>query len=203
GIIMGLKNAGYDVGAVIAGLGIVGLAVAMAAKDTVSNFFGGVTIFSDKPFRIGDRIKIGSYDGFIHEIGLRSFRLRTLNGTIVTIPNSKVTDSLIENVTLEPSRKVTLNLGLTYETSPEKVKEAIEILRDIASLHTSLEENIVVSFNQYGDFSLGILFIYYIKKGEDILQAQTDINLSILTRFNERKIQFAYPTQTLYVNNQC
>lgn len=200
GIIMALNNAGYDVGAVIAGLGIGGLALAMAAKDTVANFFGGFTIFSDKPFRIGDRVKIAGYDGFIHEIGLRSFRLRTLNGTIVAIPNSKVTDSLIENITLEPSRKIVLNLGLTYETTPQKVQEAMDILREIASHHPSLEENVVVSFNQYGDFSLGIIFIYYIRKGENTFQTQSDINLSILTRFNEAGIQFAYPTQTLYVN---
>lgn len=202
GIIVALNNAGYDVGALIAGLGIGGLAFAMAAKDTVSNFFGGVTVFTDKPFKLGDRIKINGFDGTIVDIGVRSTRLKTLDNRIVTIPNAKFTDSFIENVTSEPNRKVVLNLGLTYDTPPDKMKLALEILKEINQENASTEEEALVMFNSFGDFSLGIWFAYYIKSGESILQTQTDMNLAILKKFNENGLEFAFPTQTLYTINQ-
>ena len=201
GIIVGLNNVGYDVGALIAGLGIGGLALAMAAQDSVSNFFGGFTIFTDKPFTLGQRVRISGYDGTVVEIGVRSFRLRTLDGTIVTIPNSTVTDSVIENVTLEPARKITLNLGLVYETTPEQIEQAIQMLKNIAEANSSVDDNYKVAFTQYGDFALGILFVYYIKKEGDILQTQTDINLEILRQFNAAGLSFAFPSQTIYMNN--
>ncbi len=199
GIILALNNAGYDVAALLAGLGIGGLAFAMAAKDSVSNFFGGFTVLTDKPFKIGERVKIGGYDGNIIEIGIRSTRMKTLEGRIVTIPNAKFTDSFIENVTAEPSRKVVLNLGLTYDTSPEQMEVALESLKEIAVRHAeNIEENTPISFNSFGDFSLGILFIYYIKPGVDILETQTKINLDILKTFNEKGLEMAFPTQTIY-----
>jgi len=201
GIIVALNNAGFDVGAVIAGLGIGGLALAMAAKDTVSNVFGGFTIFTDKPFKIKDRIKIGGFDGTVSEIGIRSTRLTTLEGRVVTIPNAKFADSMVENVSLEPNRKVVLNLGLTYDTSAENMKLAMKILKEIIDSNNDTEENALISFNSFGDFSLGILFIYYIKKDSDILNTQTDINIQILTKFNENKLEFAFPTQTIFTQN--
>ncbi len=197
GIIVALNNAGFNVGAILAGLGIGGLALAMAAKDTVANIFGGFTVFTDKPFVLGDRIRIGGYDGVIQEVGIRSTRLKTFAGTIVTIPNMKFTDNMIENVSLEPSRRVTLNLGLTYDTPEDKIQLAIDILKDIIVNIEGAEENNPIAFNSFGDFSLGILFIYYIKKGADILQVQTDVNMQILKRFNENKLEFAFPTQSI------
>ena len=197
-IVIGLNNAGYDVAALIAGLGIGGLALAMAAKDTVANIFGGFTIFTDKPFHIGDRIVINGHDGFVQEIGIRSTRLKTLNGRIVTIPNSTFADSPVENITWEPSRKVKIDLGLTYDTSPENMEKAMEILREINSENTHTEENSVVAFNGFGDFAMNIMFIYYISSGEDIAGTQSEINMAVLTRFNEAGLEFAFPTQTLY-----
>lgn len=198
GIIVALNNAGYDVGALIAGLGIGGLALAMAAKDSVSNIFGGVMVFTDKPFKVGDRIKIGGYDGTITEIGIRTSRLKTLEGRIVTIPNAQFTGNMVENVSLEPSRKVISNLGLIYDTTPEQIELAMNLLKEISSKNENLEDNYLVSFNNFGDFSLGILYIYYIKKEADILQTQTDINLAILKSFNENGLEMAFPTQTIY-----
>ncbi len=198
GIIVALNNSGYDVGALIAGLGIGGLALAMAAKDTVSNFFGGFTIFIDKPFTLHERIKVGGFDGTVVEIGMRSTRLKTLEGRIVTIPNAKFADSSVENVTAEPSRKVVLNLGLTYDTSPSKIREAMETLREIAGKQEALDENVVIAMSGFGDFSLNILFIYYILKEADIMATQTAVNLEILEEFNHRQLEFAFPTQTIY-----
>ncbi len=197
GIIVALNNAGYDVGALIAGLGIGGLALAMAARDTVSNVFGGFTIFTDRPFTINDRIRVSGFDGNIREIGLRSTRLQTLSGTVVTIPNSKFADSPVENVSAEPSRKVTLELGLTYDTSPEKMEEAMATLRAIAEANEGLEEKVVIGFTAFGDFAMTLLFIYYIRKDSDIVGTQTEINLEILRQFNEKALEFAFPTQTI------
>lgn len=198
GIVVALNNAGYEVGAVIAGLGIGGLALAMAAKDTVSNVFGGFTIFTDRPFSINERIRIGGFDGTVREIGLRSTRLQTLSGTMVTIPNSTFAESPVENVSREPSRKVASNLGLTYDTTPQQMRDVMEYLREIAAAHESLEEKVVVGFNAFGDSAMNILFIYYIKPGEDIVGTQTEINMAILEKFNGEGLEFAFPTQTIH-----
>lgn len=197
-IIIGLDNAGYDVGAVIAGLGIGGLALALAAQDSVKNLFGGLTIFIDKPFKVKDRIKISGFDGSVEEIGIRSTRIRTLDGRRVTIPNSKFSESAIENVSSEPNRKVIMNFGLTYDTDQEGIKKGIEILDQIVNTHPSTEENVFTGFNAFNDSSLNLILVYYIKPGENILGTQTEINLDILTQFNAHKLEFAFPTQTLY-----
>lgn len=197
-IIVGLNNAGYNVGALLAGLGVGGLAFALAAKDTVANLFGGLTILLDKPFKIGDRISVKGFDGNVQEIGIRSTRIRTLDGRVVTIPNADFASDPIQNITSEPSRKVTLNLGLTYDTQPDKIREAISTLEAIGQANASLEEKLIISFNGFGDFSLNIMFIYYIKRGEDIAGTQTEIDLAILEQFNAKGLEFAFPTQTLY-----
>jgi len=197
GTVVALNNIGFDVGAVLAGLGIGGLALAMAAKDTVSNVFGGLMIFTDKPFKIKERIVIDGFDGVVEEIGIRSTRLRTLAGRLVTIPNAKFTDGIVENISEEPTRKVVLNLGLTYDTTPEKMELAMQILKEINLANPHTLENALISFNAFGDFSLGILFIYYIKKGEDILGVQTEMNMEILKQFNANGLEFAFPTQSI------
>jgi len=197
-IIIGLNNAGYDVGALIAGLGIGGLALAMAAKDTVSNIFGGVTIFTDKPFRLKDRIVVSGYDGTVEEIGVRSTRLKTLAGRIVTIPNAKFADAPVENISVEPSRKVVLVLGMTYDTTPDQMQDAMDTLKAINEANDNTEEKTVVAFCGFGDFSLNIKLIYYIKKGSDIAGTESDQNMTILRQFNDKGLEFAFPTQTLY-----
>ncbi len=198
-VVVGLDNAGYDVGALLAGLGIGGLALALAAQDTVKNLFGGIMIFVDKPFKIKDRVKVGGFDGSITEIGLRSTRLTTLEGRMVTIPNSTFTSSFIENISSEPSRKIILNLGLTYDMDETKLERAMSILDEIAKEHTEnyIEETFHIGFNAFNDFSLNIIFVYFITPGANILEAQTKINLQILKRFNAEGLDFAFPTQTI------
>lgn len=201
GIIVALNNAGYNVGALLAGLGIGGLALAMAAKDTVANVFGGITIFTDKPFKIKDRIVINGFDGNVEEIGIRSTKLRTLDGRIVTIPNSKFTEGFVENITSEPSRKIKVNIGLVYETTAEQIEKAIELLAEIVKNNPSVEAEFNTSFNNFGDSSLGILFIYNIKKGEDIFNVQTAVNLEIKRKFEQNKLKMAFPTRTIYTKS--
>ena len=198
GTIVALNNAGYDVGAALAGLGIGGLALAMAGRDTVANMFGGLTIFMDHPFRLNDRVKIAGFDGTVKEIGLRSTRLTTLEGRVVTIPNAQFSESAVENVTAEPGRKVSITLGLTYDMSPDQMREAMKILDDIATTDERIDPEHRVAFTGFGDFSMNILFIYWINKDADIFDVQTDVNLTILDRFNAAGLDMAFPTQTLY-----
>ncbi|MEA2042190.1 MAG: mechanosensitive ion channel family protein [Bacteroidota bacterium] len=197
-IIVGLNNAGYNVGALLAGLGIGGIALAMAAKDTVANLFGGFTVFTDKPFMLGDRVVADGFDGTIEAIGFRSSRLRTLAGRLVTIPNTTFTSSSIENISSEPSRKMSIGLGLTYDTTPEQMKQAKTILKEIVESHQDiLDENFVSIFEGFGDFSLNLRFQYFITKGADIWGAIDTVNQEVLERFNAAKLDFAFPTQTI------
>ncbi|MGB1076246.1 MAG: mechanosensitive ion channel family protein [Flavobacteriales bacterium] len=197
GVIMALNNAGYDVGALLAGVGIGGLAMAMAAKDFVANIFGGITVFIDKPFQVGDRVQVAGIDGTVLEIGIRSTRIKTLAGRMVTIPNNKFTDGVVENVTAEPARKVRLDLGLTYDTTPAQVEQAIEILNEIIVKHIGTEDNTTVWFSQFGDFALVVSAIYYVRKEADVTLTPGNINLEVLKRFNAEGFSFAFPTQTI------
>ena len=198
GVIIGLDNIGFDITAMIAGLGIGGLALALAAQDSVKNIFAGVMIFLDKPFKIKDRIQIEGFDGVVEEVGLRSTRIRTLDGRIVTIPNSTFTDNSVVNVTSQPALKITLNLGLTYDTSEVEMQKGVDILKQIVADHSEiLEPDCAVGFKDFGDFSLGILFLYYIKPDAHWLDSQNTISKEVLKRFNEAGLDFAFPTQTL------
>ena len=197
GILLALNNAGYDVAALLAGLGLGGLALAMAAKDTVANIFGGLTIFLDKPFVLNERIKISGNDGVVEEIGVRSTRLRTLEGRLLIVPNHHFTDNIVENVSSEPSRKIVLKLGLTYDTTPDNLRKAMNILKEIHANEQGVLEKNWLSFNDFGDFALGITFIYFIEPESDIADVQSRVNLLILERFNAEGLSFAFPTQTI------
>ena len=197
GVIIGLDNIGFDITAMIAGLGIGGLALALAAQDSVKNIFAGIMIFLDKPFRIKDRIQVDGFDGTVEEVGLRSTRLRTLEGRIVTIPNSRFTDNSVTNVTSQPTLKVKLNLGLTYDTNEDDMQKAIDILEDIVKNQDAITDDYAAGFNGFGDFSLNIVFIYYVRTESHWLDTQTLVNKEILKRFNKEGLEFAFPTQTI------
>ncbi|HQV53352.1 MAG: mechanosensitive ion channel family protein [Flavobacteriales bacterium] len=195
GIVLAMNNAGYNVGALLAGIGIGGLALAMAAKDTVANVFGGITVFSDKPFKTGDRIRIEGHDGTVKEIGIRSTRIQTLDGPIVVVPNFKFNDTVLQNVTSEPSRKVKHDLGLIYDTAPSKIEEAIAILTQLVMDNQDvLLADHLASFTAFKDYSLNITFVYFIHNGADIFAVQTRIHLELMRRFAAASLEFAYPT---------
>lgn len=198
GLMMALKNMGVDVGALIAGLGIGGLAFALAAQDTIKNIFGGVTIFTDRPFRIGDRIKVDGFDGFVEDIGIRSTRLRTLEKRLVTIPNYKIVEASIENITDEPMRRVLMVIGLTYNTSPEKMNEALVILKNMPKRIKQVDDKeLVAVFSDFASYSLNIKFIYWVKKNGDVVETPSQVNFEILQSFTDAGIEFAFPTQTV------
>jgi len=192
----------YDVKAILATLGIGGLAIALAGKDTIANIFGSVMIFADQPFKIGERIKIGDADGPVEEVGLRSTKIRTLDGHLVSIPNSIVANEKIENIGKRPTIKRLFKIGVTYGTSHQKVMRAIDIIKEILDDTPGLEELRVVRFLEFADCSLNILVIFWVTNPDylgEFLPINEKINFEILRRFNEEGIEFAFPTHTIHL----
>ncbi len=191
---------------ILAGLGVGGLAVALAAQDTIKNFFGSLVIFADHPFQLGDRIVVDSEDGMVEEVGMRSTRIRTLDGHLVTIPNGELANKMIRNISRRPYIKRVANITITYNTPPEKVERAMEIIKETLDAHTEkMHPNFPsrVYFNDFKDSALNILVIYWFAPPDywAFLEFDQLFNLEVLKRFNEEGIEFAFPTQTLYVNN--
>lgn len=141
GIVMALSNIGVNISALLGTLGIGGIAFALAAQDTVKNIFGAFTIFTDKPFNIGDTIRVDSFEGTVIDVGARSTKIMDYDKRIITFPNYKITDANIINISSEPKRRVVLNLGLTYDTTPEKMKEALDILKAIPERVENVSSN--------------------------------------------------------------
>jgi len=199
-IVLVLQNLDINVTSLVAGLGIGGLAIALAAQETLKNFLGSIAIFSDRPFHVGDRIQVEGMDGAVEAVGFRSTKIRTLDGTLVTIPNSKIADSVINNIARRPTIKNLYNIGITYDTPPEKIELALKIIRDVIGNHPSTD-NYWVYFKGFGDFSLNILVIHWCKylAYQEFLIATEEINLEIKKRFNAEGIEFAFPSQTVYL----
>lgn len=202
GLVMALSNVGVNISALLGTLGIGGIAFALAAQDTVKNIFGAFTILTDKPFTIGDTIHIDSFEGTVIDVGVRSTKIRDYDGRIITFPNYKVTDASIINITSEPMRRVVTKVGLTYDTTPEKMKEALDILRSIPGKvenASSKPSDAIANFSDYTDSALVITFMYYIVKQGDVLKVPSDVNMEILSSFNKAGLEFAFPTRTVYI----
>lgn len=193
---------GLPITSVIAGLGIGGIAIALAAQNTLSNVFGTVTILADRPFRVGDRVKVDSHEGFIETIGLRSTRLRTLEGHLTVIPNKIMADSAIVNISARPNIRHLMTLNITYGTSAEKMKLAVETLREIYKSHP-LTHDAIVYWRDFGSHSLDILVVYWCKTTDfkEFLKSNEEINMEIKRRFEAAGIEFAFPTQTIHLES--
>jgi len=198
-----LSNVGVDITAAIASLSIGGLAIGLAAQDTLANLFGAVAIFLDKPFRIADRIRVEGVEGGVETIGLRSTRIRNLDGHLVTIPNKLMGNAIIINITRRPTIKTEMNIGLTYDTPADKVKRATELLEEIFRANPQTA-NLIISFNKFADSALNILVVHF-WNGTDVKQhfaEMQELNLKIKERFDAEKLEFAFPTQTVYLKNE-
>ncbi len=200
-LIMIFDKFGYDITSLVAGLGIGGLAFALAAKDMLSNMFGGVSILTDKPFSINQRIRFDGNDGYVRSVGLRSSKVETFDGTQLVVPNSIIANAIIENVTREDRRRIKFFLGLTYDTSTTKMKKAMTILRKIIKEQTGAED-CKVFFDEFADSSLNLMVIYWISDLKNILKIKSDVNMRIKIEFEKEGIDFAFPTQTLYLQDE-
>ena len=196
-----VDNLGYNISTIIAGLGIGGLAVALAAQSTLSNWFGALMIFADRPFSAGQIVTVGDVTGTVEQVGLRSTSIRTFEGTLVNMPNSIVANSKVDNVSRMPGRRYKGAIGVTYDTLPEKVEEALRIIRDILERNTHVQKGYIVRFDDFGACSLNIQVIYVTNTADykEYMEIKEGINLEILRSFNEAAIEFAFPTQTVYV----
>jgi len=196
---------GTNIKSLLLSAGVGGIAVALAAKDTIANFFGSITIFTDRPFQMGELIKIGEHRGPVEAVGFRSTRIRTLQGHLVTIPNSVITNSSVENIGRRPFIRRTSNITITYDSGHTKAKKAVEIIKEVLAgvpeVNTDPEKPPRVYFSDFNDCSLNIYMSYWVRPPDYWLYQQVNeqVNLEIMKRFEAEQIEFAFPTQTLYV----
>lgn len=199
-----LQNLDVDVGSLLAGLGIGGLAVAFAAKDTLANFFGSLMIFVDRPFQIGDWVQVTGAEGTIEEVGFRSTRIRTFYHSLVTVPNSKVADALIDNMGERKYRRFKTTLGISYGASPEQIQAFVEGIRAILHSNPSIwYEGSQVHFYNYGASSLEILLYTHLDVPDwsAELKVRHHILLDISRLAHAIGVSFAFPTQSIHIES--
>ena len=193
-------NLGVKINSLLAGLSVGGLALGLAAQDTVANLFGALAIISDKPFHLGDLIKVEGVEGTVESIGLRSTRIRNADGHHITIPNKLMGNAIIINITRRPTIRTEMNFGLACGTPVEKVRLATSILEEVYRSHPNTAE-VLVSFNKFTD-SAPNLYVAHVWKGVDAkaqLAQMQDWNLQIKQRFEAEKIELAFPTRTVHL----
>ncbi len=204
GIVLVLQNMGYSVGSLLAGLGIGGVALAMASKDTVANLFGSLVIFLDKPFQIGDWIEMGEVEGTVEEVGLRTTRVRTFANSLITVPNLLFTTTTINNWSRMQKRRIKMSIGVTYSSSPEKVDQLVERIREIIHDDEKIRNDFyLVNFDAFGPSSLDI-FIYCFTittNWGEFLQAKQEFMLEVMRAVHALGLSFAFPTQSVHVES--
>ena len=198
-----IQNLGVNITSLLAGLGIGGLAVALAAKDTLSNVFGSIVIVFDRPFVTGDWIQVENVEGTVENIGFRSTQIKTFYDSIISVPNSVLATAKIDNMGKRKSRRARFTLGITYDTPPEKIELFVEGIKKIIIDNPKTKKDFQVSFSDYADSSLNIfvnLFLLVAHWNEE-LQYKQIILLDILKLAQKLEIQFAFPSQSLYIEH--
>ena len=197
-----LNNLGLNIASLLAGMGIGGLALALAAQETVSNLFGSITVFSDRSFHIGDWIRVDGVEGTVEDVGLRSTRIRRFDQALVTVPNSRFIKSEIVNFTRMKKRRIKFNLGVSYGTSRKQMEEVVEGIKKIIKESASFDHTFyMVHFTEFGAYSLDI-FIYCFTKTtvwNEYLAVREEFNLEIMRLLEEMGVEIAFPTQTVYM----
>lgn len=188
---------------IIASLGIGGLAFALAAQDSLKHLFGSIVIFADRPFEVGDRLLIDGHDGPVEQVGFRSTKIRTLEGHLVTVPNGELVNKNIQNIGKRPHIRRIMNVTITYDTPPAKIEKAIAILKELLDNHEGMHEDFPprVYFNDMNADSLNIIVIYWYHPPNywDFMEFTQNFHLELMRRFEKEGIEFAFPTQTLYL----
>lgn len=190
-----------NVGTLVAGLGIGGLAVALAARESLENLFGSFTIFLDKPFVVGDLVKVGEIVGSVEKVGFRSTRLRTLDKSYVTLPNKRMVDSDLENLTLRTFRRANFSIGLAYHTSIDQIRAIVKDIQEVIDTHPNTNEDGRVRFKDFGESSLEIMVMYYVDTMDwtIYLNVREEINYRIMEIVANNKASFAFPSRSIYM----
>ncbi|CAA6821515.1 MAG: Potassium efflux system KefA protein / Small-conductance mechanosensitive channel [uncultured Sulfurovum sp.] len=194
---------GINVAGLVAGLGIGGLAFALAAKDTAANLFGSIALLLDNSIRIGEWIKIGEVEGTVEDIGMRTTKIRAFGKALITLPNQVIANSPIQNFSRRGVRRIKMTLGLTYNTNSEQMKHILTDIKTMLRSHNDIaqKETMLVNFTSFDDSSLGI-FIYTFTNTSNwgkYMEIQEDINLKIMKIIEDNNSDFAFPSQSLYV----
>jgi MscS family membrane protein len=204
GFLLFFQNLGFNVMSVLAGLGLGGLALALAAQDSAANLFGSLMILIDRPFKVGDWVKTGSIEGLVEEIGFRSTRVRTFYNSLVSIPNSVLAKENIDNMGERPFRRIKIHLGVTYDTPPAKIEAFMEGIKQILLANTYVKkDNFNISLDAFGDFALQILLVFHlILPDTETEQAQKhNVFIEIIRLAQDLGVAFAFPTQSIYVES--
>ncbi len=183
----------------ITGLGIGGIAVALAAKDSLENLFGSFTIFIDKPFIVGDLVKVDGIEGTVEKVGFRSTQIRSIDRSIITVPNKKMIDNALENLTLRNFRRVKFTIGLTYNTNAATMKKIVDEINHYINNHPNMNEEGVAVFEEMGEFSLNLMVLYFIEMMDyyEYLRIKEATNYEIVKIIEKYNSNFAYPTRTI------
>ncbi|HJL19736.1 MAG TPA: mechanosensitive ion channel family protein [Sandaracinaceae bacterium LLY-WYZ-13_1] len=206
GVIFVLQNMEVDVASLIAGVSLGGLAFTLAARDTVSNLFGSLSIFADQPFQVGDWVVMQGVEGMVEEVGMRSTRVRTFYRSLVSIPNSKVADGVIDNYGMRDARRTFLKLGVQYDTTPEQMEAFCEGIRGILAANPKVKKDSYhVYFTGFGDSALEVMlyFFFQVDSWTDELINRHNIYLDVLRLAKELGVSFAFPTRTLHMATQA
>ena len=202
-VLLWLDNIGFNISTLLAGLGVGGLAIALASQDTLKNFIGSIIILLDKPYRIGQRIVVKGHDGVVEEIGLRSTRLRLLNGNQTTIPNEEMARLDIENIGRRLHIRRLTNITITYDTPPKKIEKALDIILKILDNHEGMDPELPprAYFNEFNPSSLNLVVFYWYHLADywKYMAHSQQVNLKIMQEFEKAGIKFAFPTNTTYL----
>jgi MscS family membrane protein len=196
-----IQNLGYQVTSLVAGLGIGGLAVALAAQDTLANIFGTLVMLTDRPFKVGDWVLVGGLEGTVESLGFRSTRIRTFSKSLIVVPNKLLTEQQIENWSAMPKRRINMTLGLTYDTPPDKIEIFVERLKTLLETDAAVDQEFhMVNFTGFGSSSLDILLYFFTKTTvwSDFMNERQRLNLQIMRIAHEVGVSFAFPSQTQY-----
>ena len=204
GILFILSNLGFNISSMLAGLGIGGIAVALALQNVLGDLFSAVSIYLDKPFKVGDFIIFGDKMGTVEAIGVKTTRIRALSGEILVISNSILTSSSIQNYKHMSKRRINFKFGIVYQTSAAQLEKIPGMVKDIIGKVAKAEYN-RCHFNGFGDSSLDFDIVYYVLVGDYnvYMDVHQEIILAIFKAFKKEKIDFAYPTQTLYIEKMA
>ncbi|HHT63109.1 MAG: mechanosensitive ion channel family protein [Bacillota bacterium] len=204
-LIVILQEWDYDINGFIAGLGLGGLAFALAAQQTLANLFGGIVIITDKPFSIGDWILTPSVEGTVEDINFRSTKIRTFAQAVVTMPNSTLANEPITNWSRMGKRRITFNLGVTYNTPREKLEKCIREIKEMLVNHPEIHpETIFVNFDSFGESSLNIFLYFFTRTTNwgEFLRVKEDTNLKIMSILEKEGVSFALPSTSIYFENE-
>ncbi|QKS71589.1 mechanosensitive ion channel family protein [Paenalkalicoccus suaedae] len=204
GLSIVLSEWGFEVGGFVAGLGLGGLAFALAAQESLGNFFGGVVIITEKPFAVGDWISTPSVEGIVEDINFRSTLVRTFSDSLITVPNSTLSNEPIENWSQMGKRRVSFNLGVEYGTPVARLRSLMTKLDTYLRNHEDVDQELImVKFSEFQDSSLEILVYYFTKPTGwvDHLNIKESINIAIIHMLEEEDVKIAFPTSTLHVEN--